>query len=273
MEWEWYRTRDMFHSFCHLIMKANWVDKKDRGQLIKRGSFISNVRELSSQTGISGQRWKTIIARLQQTGEINIQTTNKYTLYVINNYDYFQTWVYENGENQQTANKQTINKTVQADEIIEETGPEEDKEDKEYKNYYIVVEKADKTDLSDGLPKEEKIENDVSEINGKFKRTAQQRLIDEASKFRRNHMDYKFVEDFLAPWFNEKPDRITKVNLNRFIVSYKKLYTPPTGKVFTDAIIPNIVSAFNEARLKYQLEQDQMKEWKELIKGELNEKA
>lgn len=90
VEWEWYTDSQAVHLFIHLVIHANFEDKKWRGILVKRGQFITGRHELSSATGISEQSIRTNIARLKSTNEITSTSTSRYTIYTIVNYDKFQ---------------------------------------------------------------------------------------------------------------------------------------------------------------------------------------
>jgi len=90
VDWEWYTDSQAVHLFIHLVIHANFEDKKWRGILVKRGQFITGRHELSAATGISEQSIRTNITRLKSTNEITSTSTSKYTIYTIVNYDKFQ---------------------------------------------------------------------------------------------------------------------------------------------------------------------------------------
>ena len=84
--------------YIHILFLANWDDRKWQGKIIKRGSFITSLEHLSLESGLSIQETRTVLDKLIGTGEINKQSTNKYTLIIVNKYNDYQ-------ENQQTNNK------------------------------------------------------------------------------------------------------------------------------------------------------------------------
>lgn len=71
--------------------KANWKDASFRGEEIKRGSFVSSISVLSKETGLSESELRTALSHLRKTGEITCKTTNRYTVYTVNNYARYQT--------------------------------------------------------------------------------------------------------------------------------------------------------------------------------------
>ncbi len=89
-DWGWYKTRDMSHLFLHLIIKANFKDRIWQDTLVKRGQLITSRNKLSEETGVPEKVVRTILKRLQKTGEIVVETTNKYSLITICNYDKYQ---------------------------------------------------------------------------------------------------------------------------------------------------------------------------------------
>jgi predicted transcriptional regulator len=74
-----------------MIMMANWKDRRWHGLLISRGSFVSSVAHLSARFNLSTQTVRTLLDRLKSTSELTIKTTSRFTIYVIVNYDKYQT--------------------------------------------------------------------------------------------------------------------------------------------------------------------------------------
>lgn len=126
-KWEWYKDSNTFKLFIHLLLLANHEENQWQGQVIKRGQLITSVNHLSEECGISIQNVRTSLKKLKLTHEITSETTNKYTLVTIENYDKFQGEVIEITHeptskltiNQQTTNKQlTTNKNDKNDNNI-----------------------------------------------------------------------------------------------------------------------------------------------------------
>lgn len=89
-EWEWYGDPNMVATWIHLLISANWKDKKWRGVTIKRGQLITSRAHLAEEIGISEQQTRTCLERLQSTGAITSHTTNRYTIITICKYDSYQ---------------------------------------------------------------------------------------------------------------------------------------------------------------------------------------
>lgn len=90
LNWEWYNDYRMVHLFLHLLLKANWTEGNWRGQLIKRGQFMTSISKLSANTGLSTSQIRTCLNKLTLTGEIANETTNANTLITICKYDTYQ---------------------------------------------------------------------------------------------------------------------------------------------------------------------------------------
>lgn len=90
LEWEWYRNEHTKNVFLHCLLKANWKDGKFEGKEIPRGSFITSVKKLSIELDLTEDEVKTALKHLIQTGELTKQTTNKYTIISVSNYELYQ---------------------------------------------------------------------------------------------------------------------------------------------------------------------------------------
>ena len=105
LEWEWYRNEHTKNLFFHCLLKANWKDAKFEGKVITRGSFVTSVKRLSEELDLTSDEIKTALKHLIQTGEITKQTTNKYTVITVSNYDSYQEITKQIPNNSQTIAK------------------------------------------------------------------------------------------------------------------------------------------------------------------------
>ena len=90
LEWEWYSNINVKTLFIHCLLKANHIDKKWLGVLIKKGSFITSYENLSIETGLSIHQIRTALDKLKMTGEVASKSTSQYSIITINNWDRFQ---------------------------------------------------------------------------------------------------------------------------------------------------------------------------------------
>ena len=102
--WRWGNDPVMVYFWVRILLMANWEDKEWRDIVIKRGSFVTTVANLSSRLGLSIGQVRTCLNRLRAGGEVAVNATNNWTLITICKYeDYQQVTTNE----QQTNNKRT----------------------------------------------------------------------------------------------------------------------------------------------------------------------
>ena len=89
-EWEWYKDSQVVHLFYHLIVSANDRDKKWKYFNIRRGEFVTSVRNISEETGIPVISVRRKLEILEKSGAILRKTTNKFTLITICKYGSYQ---------------------------------------------------------------------------------------------------------------------------------------------------------------------------------------
>ena len=133
LDWEWYTEPCTRALFIHCILKANWKDGSWQGQPCKRGQFITSLQKLSSETGYSVQNIKTGLKHLISTGELTSQSTNKYRIITVCNYDKYQ--VANKQDNKVlTINQQSTNYSVLFERVWKEY-PRKKEKSSAYKAY------------------------------------------------------------------------------------------------------------------------------------------
>lgn len=90
LDWEWYKDANTKHLFIHLLLNSCYDNCRFMGKSVKRGEYITSLTRLSSDLNIPVRQLRTSLKRLVKTGEIDTQTTNKYTKVTILNYDSYQ---------------------------------------------------------------------------------------------------------------------------------------------------------------------------------------
>lgn len=90
IEWEWYSDIYVTRLFLHLLVTANFENKKWRGIIIKRGEQVSSYKNLARDTGLSIQQVRTAIKKLKSTHELTSKATKSYTLFHLTNYSVYQ---------------------------------------------------------------------------------------------------------------------------------------------------------------------------------------
>lgn len=90
LEWGWYKDINTFRLFIHMLLKANWKEGKFKGTTVPRGSFVSSIDKLSEETLLTKREIRTAISHLKSTGEVAVKTTNRYSIFTVQNYDLYQ---------------------------------------------------------------------------------------------------------------------------------------------------------------------------------------
>ena len=118
LDWEWWDKPEMIKLLIMFICKANIEDKTWHGLLIKRGQFVTSLDSLKIESGFSIQKIRTCIKRFENTQELTIKSTNKYSIVTICNYESYQlSESYNQQAEQQSINKQTTNNQQQLKNI------------------------------------------------------------------------------------------------------------------------------------------------------------
>ena len=90
LEWEWYSDINVCRVFIHCLIKANHTEKKWQGVAIKRGQFITSNSILAHECNLSVKQLRTSLNKLKETGEVASNSTNKYTVISMLNYEKYQ---------------------------------------------------------------------------------------------------------------------------------------------------------------------------------------
>lgn len=98
MQWEWYTDVNTAHLFRHCILRANYQDTVWRGIAIKKGSFITSLQTLSTETGLTVKQVRIALEKLEKTGEVANCSTSKYRIITVKNYDNYQQQGKQNGK-------------------------------------------------------------------------------------------------------------------------------------------------------------------------------
>lgn len=112
LDWEWYDDPNTLRLFLHCLLKANHKDKKYRGDLIKRTTFVTSLEVLAYELNLTSQQIRTSLGKLEKTGEINRKSNRKGTVITVCNYNTYQSDAQENNtqnnrrvtDEQQTSN-------------------------------------------------------------------------------------------------------------------------------------------------------------------------
>ncbi|MCH5323989.1 MAG: hypothetical protein J1E39_02135 [Eubacterium sp.] len=90
LKWEWYDDINTKALFLHLLLTANYEQKKWRGITIERGQVVTSLRNLSDTLGVSKNTILRSLKKLESTGEVKRKATAEYTIITLNNYCRYQ---------------------------------------------------------------------------------------------------------------------------------------------------------------------------------------
>lgn len=118
VQWGWYQDYVVKDLFLHLLLTANFRESQWMGRVIGKGQLVTSNKHLAEELGFSVQQIRTAINKLKSTGEITSESTNRYTVITVVNWEKYQILeisetdtVTSNATNkQQTGNIQATNK-------------------------------------------------------------------------------------------------------------------------------------------------------------------
>lgn len=88
--WGWYKDTVVKCVFIHFLLSASYTDFEWMGQVFKPGQLITSISHLSEDLGFSAKQIRTAVDKLCSTKEIAKQTTNKYTVITVMNWESYQ---------------------------------------------------------------------------------------------------------------------------------------------------------------------------------------
>lgn len=107
LQWEWYEDTNTFRVFMHLMLNANHAERKWQGNIIAPGQLITSTAHIAKPLHLSAQQVRTALKKLENTQEITIKTTNKFTLVTLCQWELHQ--VDEAQITNKTTNEQQTN--------------------------------------------------------------------------------------------------------------------------------------------------------------------
>ena len=69
-EWQHYGNPVMVQLFLHLLLSANYEDVERNGMILKRGQYLTSIKKLASDLGITVKVARNYLMKLVKTGEI-----------------------------------------------------------------------------------------------------------------------------------------------------------------------------------------------------------
>lgn len=119
LEWEWYRDANTARVFLHLLLVATRTELKYCGEILKPGQVITGRKKLAAELNLGEREIRTALSHLQNTGEIDQQTTSRYSIITIKNWS-----LYQQTDQQPTSNR-PLNKKEEKDSLLHKLSNEE----------------------------------------------------------------------------------------------------------------------------------------------------
>jgi DnaD/phage-associated family protein len=101
IEWEWYTDVNCKVVFLHLLLTANTRAKRWQGREVGIGEVITGRNVLADEVGLTVQQTRTALKKLCESGEIEVDHTNRFSVIKIVNFQKYQ----EKSKNQPTNNQ------------------------------------------------------------------------------------------------------------------------------------------------------------------------
>lgn len=129
-EWEWYTDGNTYRVFTHLLLTANYKETNYKGVTIYPGQTVTGRKALADALHISERNVRTALKHLKSTNEITIETTSKFSVVTVVNWELYQCHLGE--VTNESTNELTNNRPASDQQVT--TPKEYKKENKERNN-------------------------------------------------------------------------------------------------------------------------------------------
>lgn len=110
--WGWYQDYVVKDVFLHLLLTASFKDTPWKDTVLKKGQVVIGTQKLADELGFSRQQVRTALSKLKSTNEITIESTNKYSVVTIVNWNDYQCDDSTNQPKNQPKQQQTNNQQI-----------------------------------------------------------------------------------------------------------------------------------------------------------------
>ena len=88
--WRWFRNVKVTIVYLWLLLCANEKDGYYEKDFIPRGSIVTNNSIIAERCGMTIQNVRTVLANLEETGEITRERRNHYQIITLTDYESFK---------------------------------------------------------------------------------------------------------------------------------------------------------------------------------------
>lgn len=90
IKWGWYQDSVVKDLFLHFLLTASFKDFEWMGRNLKAGQLITGRKRLAEELNFSERQIRTAMEKLKSTGEVSYETTNKFTIVTVVNWEDYQ---------------------------------------------------------------------------------------------------------------------------------------------------------------------------------------
>lgn len=87
---EYFTDRNVLQVLIYILTSVNYQDKYWKGVKIKRGQFATSVGRIAADCDLSSRQVRLVLEKLEARKTIQVETTNKYTMITLCNYEDYQ---------------------------------------------------------------------------------------------------------------------------------------------------------------------------------------
>lgn len=97
-KWKWYKNLNTKSLFIHCLIRANYEDSEWQDIKIEKGTFITSIKKLADELGLTEKQIRVALNHLKRTNEVATKGASKYTLIKVVNWALYQSDNLEKGE-------------------------------------------------------------------------------------------------------------------------------------------------------------------------------
>ena len=90
VQWGWYQDYVVKDLFLHLLLTASFKESQWMGRTIEKGQVITSYAHLAADLGFGVKQIRRALDKLKSTGEVTSESTNKYTIITVVNWEKYQ---------------------------------------------------------------------------------------------------------------------------------------------------------------------------------------
>ena len=125
LEWKWLDVPEMVSLWIYILLRANYGASEWHDEMFEEGTFPTSISKLSEATGLSTKQVRTCLERLKKTGEIVVDSNNRFTKITVCKWSEYQGNGNQEGKPKATKRQSEGNQRATLKEDIKEDIKEE----------------------------------------------------------------------------------------------------------------------------------------------------